>query len=240
MLIISLRLLRVTMVALFGLRLAGCGELERSASYRYKLTVAVNTPDGVRRGSNVTEWDFWEVSIPERGIPHRLRGEALYLDLGPGARPLIALLTSHLHEKPHHGVIWDWSGGELLFRLYGLRSTNFLDDVARLARMRGPQKITPADLPDLVTFADVNDPNTVIEVDRNDLQATLGPDISWSEITLESTDEPITKGIVQKLPWIPAYYHGMLDGARYKTGRTLANSLSTADFDQSGDLKGSK
>lgn len=82
---ISLRLIRLAMVGLLALGLAGCG---RSESYRYKLTLAVNTPDGVKRGSTVTEWIFWEVSIPERGTPHKLRGEALYLDLGPGARPL--------------------------------------------------------------------------------------------------------------------------------------------------------
>jgi hypothetical protein len=84
--------------------LAGCG---RSESYRYRLTLAVDTPDSVKRGSSVTEWVFWEVSFPASGTPHKLRGDALYLDLGPGARPLIALLTMHLHPK-RGGTIWDW------------------------------------------------------------------------------------------------------------------------------------
>jgi hypothetical protein len=44
------------------------------------------------------------------------------------------------------------------------------------------------------------------------------------------TDEPELK-----LPWIPYYWCGMLDGARYKDKRTLANTLSTADFDQSDE-----
>ena len=74
----------------------------------------------------------------------------------------------------------------------------------RLARLRGPRQITPADLLDLVTFADVKDPKSVVEVDPNDLQATLGPGITWNEITLESTDEAITTGIAMKLPWLPA------------------------------------
>jgi len=95
-------LLRMAAVLAIAVTLAGCG---RSASFRYKLTLAVNTHDGLKRGSSVTEWAFWEVSIPARGTPHKLRGEALYLDLGPGARPLIALLTSHLHEKKNIGVV---------------------------------------------------------------------------------------------------------------------------------------
>jgi len=88
-------------------------------------------------------------------------------------------------------------------------------------------------LPDLVTFTDTNDPKTVIEVDPNNLQATLGQDVTWNESTLESTDEPITKGIVLKLTWLPAFHGKMLDGNTLHyldTRKTLANSLSTADF----------
>src|ERR1700736_3642474 len=68
-------------LALMALALAGCGKVER---YRYKLTLAVNTPEGIRRGSSVVEVTFWEVSLPARGVANQLRGEALYVDLGPG------------------------------------------------------------------------------------------------------------------------------------------------------------
>ena len=230
--------IRLGALVAISLCLAGCG---RTESFRYKLTLAVNTPDGVKRGSTVNEWKSWEVSIPARGTPHKLRGEALYLDLGPGTRPLIALLTSHLHEKPG-GTVWDWLPGDnVLVRLYGQPLPNFMDEIARLAHMRGPRRITPSDLPDLVTFASLSDPKSVIEVDPNDLQATLGQGITWNEITFEMTDEPVTTGIIKaKLPWLRAYYDKMLDGDHYHDKRTLANTLSTADFDQSGDLKGSK
>jgi hypothetical protein len=128
-----------------------------------------------------------------------------------------------------------------MLRLYGQApSRDLMDNVSLLARMRGPRRISRADLPDLVTFADVNNPNSVIEVDRNNLQATLGANIAWDEITLESTDEPVTTGIKAKLPWLPTYYDKMLDGHHYHDEATLADTLSTAAFDQSGDLKGSK
>jgi len=87
---------RLVAWAMIALALAGCG---RTEGYRYKLTVAVNTPDGVKRASSVARVVFWPVSIPERGIMQKLTGEALYLDLGLGRRPLIALLTSYLHPK---------------------------------------------------------------------------------------------------------------------------------------------
>jgi len=232
--------LRLAAMALIALALAGCG---RTESYRYKLTLAVNTPDGIKRGSSVAEAMFYQVSFPERGTMHQLRGEALYLDLGPGERPLIALLTRQL-PKGGAGRHWTRDAGpetRWMSRVYDQTpSQDFMEDVPRIARMLGPRQITPADLPDLVTFADVNDPKSVIEVDPNDLKATLGPNITWHEITLESTDEAITKGIKTKLPWIPAHYDRMLDGDRYHDKTTTANTLSTADFDQSGDLEKGK
>jgi len=85
----------------------------------------------------------------------------LYLDLGAGLRPLIALLTRYL-PKGGAGQHWTRDGGpetKWMSRIYGQTpSEDFIDDVPRLARLRGPRQITPADPPDLVTFADVKDP----------------------------------------------------------------------------------
>jgi hypothetical protein len=128
-------------------------------------------------------------------------------------------------------------------RIYGaMPSSDFIDDVPRIARMRGPRPISPADLPDLVTFVDFNDPKSVIEVNPNDLQATLGPNVTWHEITLESTDGRITTGIRTKLPWLSKYFDQnlRLDGSKYGANVELANILSWFEFDQSDDLKRSK
>jgi hypothetical protein len=240
---ISPYLMRLWAVVALSLCLAGCG---RSESNRYKLTLAVDTRDGVKRGSSVGEVAHWEVPFSGGGVGHGFRGEALYLDLGPGRRPLIALLTSQLH--PHgEPASWTRSGGpdsRFWLRLYGeTPSLNFWDDVARIARLRGPRKITPDDLPDLVTFADINDPKTVIEIDPNDLQATLGQGVTWNEITFESTNEPITSGIRTKLPWIEAYFQKnlRLDGQNLEfPKKNVANNLGWADFYLSGDLKRSR
>jgi hypothetical protein len=234
--------LRVVVAALMILCLAGCGR-SSAESYRYKLTLAVNTPDGVKRASGVVEVTFWAVSIPASGIMHKLNGEALYLDLGAGRSPLIALLTSQLHPKYGKDVRWSRDAGpaiNLLTELYGPVLPDLLGGVARISGVRGTRKIAPNDLPDLVTFADVNDPATVIEVGRNDLQATLGAGVSWDEITLESTDEPVTTGIVKKLPWLREYLEKNLSlaGAQLTSRRRdPANVLRPWDFSESEDLK---
>jgi len=74
----------------------------------------------------------------------------------------------------------------------------------------------------------------VILVDPNDLQATLGANITWHEITLEMTDEPITTGIRTKLTWLPAYFDRKLrlDGSDLGIKSDLANRLSWFEFDQ--------
>jgi hypothetical protein len=230
--------LRFAAALAIAVALAGCG---RTESYRYKLTLAVNTPEGIKRGSAVVEAIFWRVSIPDRGIMHKLRGESLYLDLGAGARPLVALLTKRL--KPcREGQEWSPDGGlgiRYMSGLYAIApSADIMDTIATIARVRGPHPITPKELPDLVTFADIDEPKTVVEVNTNDLQATLGSGISWNEITLESTDEPVSKGIEWKLPWIPAYFEKnlRLDGSDHGAKDELTNILSWWDFDQSDDL----
>jgi hypothetical protein len=135
---IPLAFLRLAALVAISLCLAGCGKTE---SYRYKLTLAVNTPEGVKHSSGVVELVFYEVSIPARGIMHKLRGEALYLDLGPGAKPLIALLTSQLHPKYGKEQRWTRDAGpddNLLYGLYGPpppQSKNYFDDLPRIARM---------------------------------------------------------------------------------------------------------
>jgi len=220
-----MRVLRLAAVLAMALALLGC-----SKSYRYKLTLAVNTPDGVKRASSVGEVSFQEAFFPERGTFSHLRGEALYLDLGSGAKPLIALLTNRI--RGYYG--WSRSAGprlELLSDLYNVvPSADYMDTVSKIAKQRGPHKIEPNQLPDVITFADVNDPRSVILVDPDNLRATLGPSFTWDEITVEVTDEPVSTGIEQKLPWIPYYVCGELDGDHGRRPATLASRLTTADF----------
>jgi hypothetical protein len=82
--------LRIAAILCVMLAATGCG---RSASYRYKLALTLNTPDGVKTASNVVEINAFDAILPARGEMHDTRGQALYVDLGTRHRPLIALLT---------------------------------------------------------------------------------------------------------------------------------------------------
>jgi hypothetical protein len=76
-------------VALFAaLALASCED--RGATYRYKLTLSLDTPEGVKTG-----FDIIEITYSPTVLGHTLsvKGQALYMDLGVGREPLVALLS---------------------------------------------------------------------------------------------------------------------------------------------------
>ena len=223
-------------IAIVGLPLLLAACFSNRASFRYKLALTLDTPEGVRSGFSVVEVDARDVSIPGRGTMSRVKGEAVYVDLESDARPLVALIAD-ISPRPT-GFKW-WSEGipntENLLRLYSAPAKSdetLIDRVGRLARMRGLIKLTASDLPDLVTFADINDPKSVLKVDPHNLPATLGRDIEWSHITIEVTNEPVTTGIENKLPWLKSLQGG-LDGSRLRRvdgSLGLANALNATAF----------
>jgi hypothetical protein len=79
----------------------------------------------------------------------------------------------------------------------------------------------------------------VIEV-VSTLTLSIGPNLTWNEITLESNDEPITTGIVQKCRGCPRIVPECSTALVTATKIGSPTLLSAADFNQSGDLKGSK
>jgi hypothetical protein len=197
-------------------------------------------PNGVKTGSSVVQIHSAHIYfITGDGKGEETRGEGLYIDLGPGRPPLIALLT-HIRRfdevaKSGHDYHYRWSEASPTLALADvcLGGAGSLD-VIELAlqfneHCRRPLPITTADLPDLVTFADVNDPKSVILVDPTNLSATLGPGVSWRSLTLEATDEPLTKEIDAHLPWVRGY-----DANIYVPGvrsfNSLKNYINVNDF----------
>ena len=167
--------------------------------------------------------DAWDYTFPAiQGEPQETRGQALYLDLGPGRRPLIALLT-HIRrddEVAQNGDLYHyrWLGDSPSLVLAdvclgGAGNLDWIEMATRFnERCRRPLSITTRDLPDLITFGDVNNPRSVTLVYPNNLGATLGPGVSWRSMTLEVTnelDDPLTKGIDEHLPWVRDYQLNM-------------------------------
>ena len=173
------------------------------------------------------------------GEGEETRGEGLYIDLGPGRPPLIALLM-HIRRfdevanngHPYH-YRWSEASPSLVLADVCLGGAGNLDWIEMALqfneRCRQPLPITTADLPDLVTFADVNNPKSVVLVDPDNLGATLGPGVSWGSMTLQATDKPLTKGIGEHLPWLRDY-DANIHVPGVKSFNSLKNYIDVNDF----------
>ncbi len=210
---------RLAAFAAAAVGFAGCQDKHE---WHQKLTVVVDTPTGEVSGSSVIAINatFGDVPFSDKEVWCRIRGEATVAELAPG-RYLFALLGDD-EERYYRAVrdqLKDMGRGEWL---------------KRIPEMKGVVTLKPRNFPLLVTFRDVDDSESVLKVDPNDLAATFGPGFKLDRITLEITDEPVTTHKVEQiLPWLEAIWPNKLDGRRYETSKAqnrLANSLSANSF----------
>jgi len=218
---------RVFMLACAGL-LTGCGDQEWQ--WNVKVTVNVDTPEGVRTGYSVVRVGVRKYSGLQRKFGYAygagvIEGEAVVVDLGDG-RYLFALVVAGNMAYRASEVVFD----DLLPE----------EDAARyrkMQRLRVRREVPREMYPLLVTFDDINDPKTVKRVDPDNLEATFGAGYRLKSITLEITDEPVTKGRVEKvLGWLGNYKirKYRLNGEKCVAcpkDKTLTAMLGASDFE---------
>jgi hypothetical protein len=191
-----------------------------SDTWRYKMTVTVETPEGIKTGSAVREVERYRVFnlTTKWGRRFRLvKGEAVIIDLGKRGN-LFALLS---------GSVWGDYGTDVLVR----NIPDFYN-----AKVGTIVALPLTQLPTLVYFKDLNDPMTVgliTPVGSQDItnsqgrpeKAVLnifGAGVKISGLSIEITDEPVTGIIEAKLPWLSrlrgTYLDGRMDSARSPYG----------------------
>lgn len=204
-----------------GLALAGCdAQGQVLPTYRYRLTVEVETPEGVRSGSSVIEVRTsvaGRYSIPTpRTISHSVRGEAVTVDLGPERSKIFALLQSDDDV--------DWASN-IFYRLSrdnydqkrenneSKREQNIEEkyrhmlgihekiDIPKKYR-RWPYAGNGSSRPILVTFTDTSDPRTIIKLDPDNLEDYYGAGVKIKGIYVQLTNDPISTGVSRIIPWI--------------------------------------
>ncbi len=169
--------------------------------WHVKYTVTVDTPSGERAASSVVEMGyryFPEKFILSPGFPHHfyLSGEAVVVDLGGGRYLFTLTVRNGMEYLPF----------EALARRFGLSPGAYRELAPKIDRFRGEVALPRRLYPLLVTFDDINDPKTVRRVDPDDLAATFGFGYRLKSITIEITDEPVTRGKVEKvLGWLGKY-----------------------------------
>jgi hypothetical protein len=198
-------------VALLG----GCSILF-PAKYRFRMTIDVQTPQGVRCASGVfAVWaaNAFKLLPDEHARDWGVRGEAVILDLPDG--PVFALLkTANLQRS------------DLALMSMAALDPQFENDVVesatRIDRSWSSQSgMVPApDWPLMVRFGDINDPRSVEKVDP--------VAIGISRIMVETTSEQMTTGLGKRLGWLARLKGGYLSGRFSDDGSALG--LTGGDF----------
>lgn len=185
--------------------------------HKFRVTVEVETPEGRKSAAGI-------VAVhPDRGYSRggktRTHGDAVYVDLG-GGKNLVALLA-HL------------DGGKLdleAINYVALRAYTVASGKRAVFNTMSSQvgivPVTAELIPVLVAFSDPADPASARTVAPDNAEAVLGPGYRLAGITAEVVPnglwpidfggmlgEPVTRGIVAKLPW--------LDGAGNPAARAL-------------------
>lgn len=183
----------------------------------YRLTVELSTPRGPRSGSSVIEVRAGQTALADNY--RALSGEAVAIDL-PDGRTLFALLTSAdrveyaqvhvlmtLANRPQPGPRKTPTGSPAMFEEW----------------RRTGAAVEMTDRPTFVTFRDPRDPATIEVVDPD----ALGAGYALRRITATVTEEPVTRGIESRLPWL-ADHDGLIQLRAGAAGRLPF--LTRADF----------
>lgn len=191
-------------------------------NHRFRLTIEIDTPDGVKLGSSVIAVYASDVKwgLPETtGFRSRIKGEAVFVDLGSG-RNLIALLA--------HG-----KGAERSERVNFLAQEAFARAGQKVEwfetkTLKGVAFLTDSLIPTMVAITNPADPATTKVVYATEdydirsadgqyvvrsegrvaidvIESTFGSGYRFKRAWVEVTRDAVTTGIKQKLPWIGDY-----------------------------------
>ncbi len=203
----------------------------RSHVYRYRIAVEVDTPAGVRSGSAVREirWSRLPTLTSEsHSINVKQTGEAVAVDL-PAGKTLF-VLVGDANETILAGFFSIVGGkgamGALLKEADSTRQVYTFPsrDVLRRFYLGSPR---------FVAFNDPSDPLSVIEFDPANPAATLGPGYSIKRVTIQMTDEPVSRGIRKRLPWLSSYPEPSLNPRHGPEDWSLPATLTHGDFSRS-------
>jgi hypothetical protein len=206
---------------------------QHETTFRYRLTVNVVSDGQAYSGSGVIQEQVIVNTIRLNGFAWdaKLTGDAVVVEV-PGRSPIFALLSTKKN------VDWADSIAFAMFR-------NELPDpqqpaakrenISAMVRLRKKAEIPVERYPMLVAFRDVNDLETVYELNPHDLSEALGIGSYVSGMTIEMTRDPVTEGMLEKSLRCASKIRSTLDGAVYQTpGSSLSNALSQVDFIKRG------
>jgi len=190
---------------------------------RYELTIEVETPDGIKTGSSVIEARYgWEPTLFGliSGVRNSVRGEAVFVDLGPGKNIVVTF----------RGQVGEWNAQHLPSLVYDIPRYHRIKTRTGIweAHNMGLREVPVENLPLTVTFPDTTNPFSAVKLYPSDISAFFGNGYNVSRATIQMTNRKLTHRIEAELPWLKGLSGGYLSGKRINDGSLLG--LSVGDF----------
>jgi hypothetical protein len=176
----------------------------RTETFRFRMTVEVDTPAGVRSGTSVMEnrvRHFIPIMMDGVGIIFETKGEALAVDL-PDGRTLFLLVRPDCDYLDRALIAANEGAARpALSRRYDRMAPR---KFARDMRRTGALVTIPPDerCTRMVWFRDLADPGSFEQADPEALAASLGPGVSLRRITFQASNDDISRDILKRLPWV--------------------------------------
>jgi hypothetical protein len=226
--------------AALGLLVAACGDGKPAEegvkhdqwgtyySWRMKLTIDVQTADGVRSGSSVIAFRKYQPDFDKPGIsPHaasksHLDGEAVHVDLGQG-RHLFAIMRMETWRKAfgEFDKLLETALEERLGRVPGFKE---------LRETKERYALKSDALPEMVRFSNLHASSSYEFVSAQKMSDVFGADVKFLGAWIEATTDPITEKITKTLPWLPYEYMLRGPGKKRFCDPRKEDCLSGLDF----------
>lgn len=176
-----------------------------TASYRYRLTVAVNADGQVHTGSSVIDVSYrfyphWFSALASGSqFDSKIRGQAALIDLGKHG-----VLVAALFGQPGDYSTQDADAlAGRAFLAFSADAPGFpvtLENIRAISRMRGLVDLGSNDMPPFIWFSNKADPAAAHFVKPDEFAAVIGDSVRLAFVQLQITDDPIVVDIDRKLP----------------------------------------
>ncbi|TFI56472.1 hypothetical protein E2493_20030 [Sphingomonas parva] len=169
-------------------------------SYRYELTVEIDTPEGLRKGSSVLEVHAQKEFrlLPNfQGQSVLAEGEAVTVLLPKGEK-LFALLGGDARGRGTAETI------PLAMLTDEERKTiPFVEVGGVLSAQKRQAVLRPEDYPQFVRFSDLSDPGTIEQINPADVAKLYGSGYAIRRIIAKTTSAPVSRRLERHLIWLP-------------------------------------
>ena len=113
-------------------------------------------------------------------------------------------------------------------------TTGPIDTAHRISACKAIYPLDLSELPDILLLKNAKDPASVAIVDPHNPEAVLGAGVIIRSATIQLTDEPLTRGVDDHLPWVRDW-RGKIDSPLLHTSQHFLNSIGRFDFIQEGE-----